>query len=235
MRVRRPVAVRGFTLLEVMIAMAILAAALTGLVVATSQAIKAENKAKLMATATFLARGKIVDIEDELFEKGFSEFEKELSGGFEDKGFKRFSWRATIDKVELPSNEQVQNMVTKANEARQALSGQPPPSSSSSSSSGSNASGMGPGAGMLSSQFQTIKEVLEQGIRRVTLRVEWFEGKRPQSVVVSYYVTDPRKVDAAINLSIPTGVGGAAPTGAPGSPAPGGGSSGGPAKAGGGK
>ncbi len=235
MSARRPVAARGFTLLEVMIAMAILAAALTGLVVATSQAIKAENKAKLMATATFLARGKIVDIEDELFEKGFSEFEKELSGGFEDKGFKRFSWRATIDKVELPSNEQVQNMVTKANEARQALSGQPASSSSSSSSSGSNASGMGPGAGMLSSQFQTIKEVLEQGIRRVTLRVEWFEGKRPQSVVVSYYVTDPRKVDAAINLSIPTGVGGAAPTGAPGSPAPGGSSTGGPPKAGGGK
>ena len=24
-----------------------------------------------------------------------------LEGGFEDKGFKRFSWRATIDKVEL--------------------------------------------------------------------------------------------------------------------------------------
>lgn len=200
---------RGFSLLEVMIAMAILASGLTALVVAVSQAIKAENKAKLMSTATFLARGKLVDIEDELFEKGFSEFEKEMSGGFEDKGFKRFSWRATVDKVELPTNEEVQNMVTKANEARQAISGQAPSSSSSKPSdpAAGAAGGMGAGAGMLSSQFQTIKEVLEQGIRRVTLRVEWYEGRKVQSVVVSYYVTDPRKVDAAINLSIPTGGG----------------------------
>ncbi len=210
---------RGFSLLEVMIAMAILAGALTALVSVTSQAIKAENKAKLMSTASFLARSKLVDIEDELFEKGFSEFAKDLSGGFEDKGFKRFSWRATIDKVELPTSEEVQNMMTKVNQAKQTLSGQAPTTTPASSSATSGPGGAGgSGAGMLASQFQTIKEVLEQGIRRITLRVEWMEGRKVQSVSVSYYVTDPRKVDAAINLSIPTGVGGAAaaPTGSTG-------------------
>ena len=123
--------------------------------------------------------------------------------------------RATIDKVELPTSEEVQNMMTKVNEAKQTLSGQAPTSSS---ASPSPTGAGGSGAGMLASQFQTIKEVLEQGIRRITLRVEWMEGRKVQSVVVSYYVTDPRKVDAAINLSIPTGVGGATapPTGSAG-------------------
>ena len=56
---------RGFTLLEVMIAMAILAGALTWLVVGVSRNIKAENHAKLMTTANFLAREKMVDLEDD--------------------------------------------------------------------------------------------------------------------------------------------------------------------------
>src|SRR2546423_5787195 len=51
--------------------------------------IKAENHAKLMTAATFLAREKMVDIEDDLYEKGFSEFEKEQNGTFDDKGFSR--------------------------------------------------------------------------------------------------------------------------------------------------
>ncbi|MGZ3405479.1 MAG: type IV pilus modification PilV family protein, partial [Polyangia bacterium] len=46
----------GFTLLEVMIAMAILAGALTWMTVGVSRNIKAENHAKLMTTGTFLAR-----------------------------------------------------------------------------------------------------------------------------------------------------------------------------------
>ena len=36
-----------------------------------------ENHAKLMTTGTFLAREKMVDIEDDLYEKGFGEFEAE--------------------------------------------------------------------------------------------------------------------------------------------------------------
>src|SRR5439155_13769204 len=60
---------RGFTLLEMMIAVAILSSALTWIVVGVSRNIKAENHAKLMTVATFLAREKMVDIEDELYEK----------------------------------------------------------------------------------------------------------------------------------------------------------------------
>ncbi|MGZ3429641.1 MAG: type IV pilus modification PilV family protein, partial [Polyangia bacterium] len=114
---------RGFSLLEVMIAMAILAGALTWMTVGVSRNIKAENHAKLMTTGTFLAREKMVDIEDELYEKGFGEFEKEQAGAFDDKGFSRFSWKAIVDKVELPSAEQLQTVLSNAQQARQTLQG----------------------------------------------------------------------------------------------------------------
>ena len=200
---------RGFTLLEMMIAMAILSGSLTWLIVGMSRNIKAENHAKLMTTATFLARQKMSEFEDELYDKGFGEFEKDIDGNFEDKGFARFSWRIVVDKVELPSSEQLQTVLTNAQQARQTLQGggtDPNASSSSSTTGGGNP--LSQSAGALASQFGIIKDVLEQGIRRVTVKVVWWEGRRPQDVTVITYFTDPRKVDQAIQLSIPSNLGG---------------------------
>jgi general secretion pathway protein I len=204
---------RGFTLLEMMIAMAILSGSLTWLIVGMSRNLKAENHAKLMTTANFLARQKISEFEDELYEKGFGEFEKDIDGTFEDKGFARFTWQIVVDKVELPSSEQLQTVLTNAQQARQSLQGgnaPDPNASSSSSSSGQNGNPLSQSAGALASQFGIIKDVLEQGIRRVTVRVLWWEGRREQDVTVITYFTDVRKVDQAIQLSIPSNLGGAA-------------------------
>ena len=81
---------RGFTLLEMMIAMAILSGSLTWIVMGLSRNIKASNHAKLVTTATFLGRQRMSQFEDELYEKGFGEFEKQQCGNFEDKGFAKF-------------------------------------------------------------------------------------------------------------------------------------------------
>lgn len=205
---------RGFTLLEMMIATAILAGALTWLVVGVSRNIKAENHAKLMTTATFLAREKMVDLEDELYEKGFGEFEKEQSGAFDDKGFARFGWRAIVDKVELPSAEQLQTVLSNAQQARQTLqgggpAGTPDPSQQAGANGSSSTNPLSMGASALSSQFGVIKDVLEQAIRRVTIRVTWVEGRTPQQVELAAYYVDVRRVDQAIQI------GNAAATGQP--------------------
>jgi prepilin-type N-terminal cleavage/methylation domain-containing protein len=193
---------RGFTLLEMMIAMAILAGSLVWLVVGMSRNVKAENHAKLMTTATFLARGKMSAFEDELYEKGFGEFEKEQTGTFEDKGFQRFGWHIVVDKVELPNTDQVQTMMTNMQQARQQLD--PTAAQQQQNSSTSSANPMASGATAMSSQFGIIKDVLEQGIRRVTVTVSWYEGRTVKDVSVVTYFTDPRKVDQAIQLSIPS-------------------------------
>ncbi len=196
---------RGFTLLEMMIAMAILSGALTWLVMGMSRNIKAENHAKLMTTATFLARATMSKYEDELYDKGFGEFEKDDCNNFEDKGFSRFAYCVHVDKVTLPGTDQVQSIMTKAQEARSQLTGADPTASKDSSSSSSSTSNpLTAGAAAMSSQFGLIKDVLEQGIRRITVDITWKEGKKDNKVSVVTYFTDPRKVDQAINLSIPT-------------------------------
>jgi len=200
---------RGFSLLEVMIAMAILAGALTWLVVGVSRNIKAENHAKLMTTANFLAREKMVDLEDDLYEKGFGEFEKDQSGVFDDKGFSRFTWKAIVDKVELPSAEQLQTVLSNAQQARQTLQGggtatgdtaalQQQAGLGTSGSSSSNP--LTAGASAISSQFGVIKDVLEQAIRRVTVQIGWYEGRTPVQVELVAYYVDVRRVDQAIQI-----------------------------------
>jgi general secretion pathway protein I len=185
----------GFSLLEVMIAMSILAAALTWIVVGMARNISAENHAKLMTTATFLARSKMNDLEDELYEKGFGEFEKELTGTFEDRGFQRFSWRLIVDKVEMPSVDQVQTVLGKAGDVKAAVTGQEPPKEQAAQSP------MTSGVAAMSGSFGIIKDVLEGGIRRLTVQVLWQEGRRTHDVSVVAFYTDVRRVDQAINLT----------------------------------
>jgi general secretion pathway protein I len=206
---------RGFTLLEMMIAMAILSGALTWLVMGMSRNIQAENHAKLLSTATFLARGKMVEFEDELFLKGFSEFTSEPPCDLDKKNFPRFTCKIVVDKVELPSAEQIQTVLTKAQEANSTLGGsddkKPPPASGKSSAAGSP---MSMGAGALASQFGIIKDVLEQGIRRITVQILWNEGRVKRDLSLVAYYTDVRKVDQAIQIAAqpPGATGGTGPT-----------------------
>jgi len=198
---------RGFSLLEVMIAMAILAGGLTWLVVGVTRNIHAENHAKLMTTANFLAREKMVDLEDDLYTKGFGEFDKEQEGTFEDKGFSRFSWKAIVDKVELPSAEQMQTVLSNAQQARQTLQGggtdpslQNQAGLNTPGGSSSSSNPLTAGASALSSQFGVIKDVLEQAIRRVTIKIGWIEDRRPMDVELVAYYVDIRVVDQAIQI-----------------------------------
>lgn len=219
----------GFTLLEMMIATAILALALTSLVDATTRAINAANHAKLVSTATFLARSRLVDLEDQLAEKGFTDdaFAKEESGDFDDKGFKRFRWTVVVDKVELPATDEVQTLVSKAVTGQQTAAGGGGLDSAGTDAAKAAGGGLGAGASSLASQFGIIKDVLEQGIRRIKVTVAWQEAGQPKSLEVVEYLTDPRRVDQSIQFTAPPGgipgAGGAGGGAAPGRGAPQGG------------
>ena len=193
----------GFSLIEVMIAMTILSGALTWIVVGMARNIQAENHAKLMTTATFLARSKMTDIEDDLYDKGFGEFEKDTTGTFEDKGFSRFGWKVVVDKVELPSTDQVQGALGHTQDVKNAISGKDP--STAGATKGQDP--MTSSVAAMSTQFGMIKDVLEGGIRRLTVTIAWNEGQRPYDVTVVAYYTDPRRVDQAINLSALAAIG----------------------------
>jgi len=189
---------RGFTLLEVMISLAILGLCLAAIARSQQNSVRAANRAKLMSVATMLARYKMVDIEDTLFDEGFSDFAEEKKGDFKEEGFERFTYTLTVDKVELPQNVDAQSLTSTLGGALGQQTGQ---------EAGSKAPGGGGamaslGAGLLGKQFEMIRNVLEQSIRRVQLRVEWKEGTRQKEVTVVGYFTDGRKVDAALGGAV---------------------------------
>jgi general secretion pathway protein I len=189
---------RGFTLLEVMVAMTILSGALTWIVVGMARNIAAEGHAKLITSATFLARSKMNDIEDDLYEKGFGEFEKELTGTFEDKGFQRFSWRVVVDKVELPGSDSVQTMMGKMNDVKAAVTGQDTPKPD---STAQNPSPLTSSMGQFGQIYGVVKDSIESAIRRITVQVMWSEGRKTYDDSDVAFYTDPRRVDQAVNTA----------------------------------
>lgn len=227
---RRRASRRGFTLLELMVAISILALGLTWLVEATMRAVQAQNHAKLVTAGTFLARQVMVDLEDELQEKGLQDdaFASEKEGTFDNVGFKRFVWRRVVDKIVLPSQSDVQSALGAATTGGGlgglanggglggtsgigGFTGGPglgglggPGGPGAGGLAGLGGAGSTPGAaastGMFASQFGMVKDILEQGIRMVTVKVVWYENGREQTVEVKEYLTDPRRVDQAISI-----------------------------------
>jgi len=195
-------ATAGFTLLEVMVALAILGSALVILSQSYQNSVRAANRAKMMTVAVLLARYKMVDVEDDLFEEGFSEFEEVDKGDFKDEGFERYGYELTVDKVELPKNVNPSDITDMLGGSSDSSSSK----SSSSDSSGSGAPKMSAmqmmGGGIMAKQYQLIRRVLEEAIRRVQLKVTWKEWNRTKEITVVGYFTDPRKVDAAVGGSL---------------------------------
>ena len=87
---------RGFTLLEVMVALAVLAGALVVSSDVVSGALRNHARAQHLEVATLLARGKMAALED-LFEwRGFRASDEHDEGSFEDEGHPEVKWRLEV-------------------------------------------------------------------------------------------------------------------------------------------
>jgi len=188
----------GFTLLEIMVALAILSSTLVVLIQVITNNVRATNHAKMLTAATFLARGKMVDIEDLIYENGFTDDNETETGNFKDQNFPTFRWEAAIERIELPTD-----MQQKAQDAA---------TDKSQSSKDPMSALTGMMGGLMSSFLDPIRIGLQESVRRVTVKVFWDETGRPnQTLEVVTFMTDPAKLDQ--NLMPPGGV-----PGAPGGP-----------------
>src|SRR5688572_28870972 len=109
----------GFTLLEVMMGLAILGLALTVLIKRTSGNIATAQSSHMMGVATELARAKMYDIEEQLLKDGFNETGLSKPGDectdfekFEDEGWPQIEWCAQIEAPQLPSLDKLQELTT---------------------------------------------------------------------------------------------------------------------------
>jgi general secretion pathway protein I len=87
---------RGFTLLETVVALAILAMALMAIFDINSGAVSNHAYAKKLTVATLLARSKMTDLEQQLYDEGFAADDKEDKGDFSREGWSQFKWRAKV-------------------------------------------------------------------------------------------------------------------------------------------
>ena len=102
---------RGFTLLEVMIGLALLGFALVVLMRSTAGNIKAAEQAHMLGVATDLARGKMYDIEEKLMKDGFSDTEQtDCNKDFSDEGWPNIHWCSTVMPIEMPNFEELKAM-----------------------------------------------------------------------------------------------------------------------------
>ncbi|HLU47527.1 MAG TPA: type II secretion system protein [Planctomycetota bacterium] len=188
---------RGFTLLEVMVAVAILAIALTAILSSEVGAMRVANRARRTNVATLLARCKMAEVEEQVSREGLPAIddrgEDECCEDAEVEGY-RCEW--TIDRIVLPelgvsSESSLGGDEDEEGEEGESPSFDPgsPPSSEEMLAGGGDVDGITQMA--MSMAYPSLKPALEERVRRAIVTVKWFEGSREHSFdVVQFLVGD---------------------------------------------
>jgi prepilin-type N-terminal cleavage/methylation domain-containing protein len=176
----------GFSLLEVMVALGVLAMSLVVLAQITTSNLRATHHAKMLTTATFLARAKMSDMEDVILVDGFVDTDQEDAGDFSASSRPEFRWKTLIEKIELPPD-----LAQKAQDQNQANMEE--------NSSNPLAAMSGLMGGFMTTLIEPIRVGIEESVRRVSVEVFWSEpGRLEQSFKVDTFMTDPAKLDLAV-------------------------------------
>ncbi len=213
---------RGFTLAEVMIALASLGMALTMLVRSIAGNIGSAQEAMYMGIVADLGRGKMYDIEEHLAQEGFKDTEEHEEGVFDDEGWPGIKWEYKVIPVELPSFDQLQAMAQGRDANRGSASGSnhgsassagsgEPPSSFQDSALGGMLSQLGggfsggsddidskAGASFIQMYYQMVQETLKASIRKVTLTVKWDLMGVEKEMKTVVYLTDAPAMDKVL-------------------------------------
>ena len=150
----------GFSILEVFVAMAILAISMVALLSSQTQAIRLHDSSRNLSIATGLARQKMAELVLMLKGKSFGEIPEEKKGDFGDKEFTGYTWVMTFKEddeyAKLGGMLDCAKSMDKVNDDY---------------------------SSMICGQIQSmgldgkaIAETLTKGVRRLTLTVTWDTG-----------------------------------------------------------
>ncbi|OFZ17927.1 MAG: hypothetical protein A2X94_12875 [Bdellovibrionales bacterium GWB1_55_8] len=157
----------GFTLLETLIAMAIMLVAFTAILSVQSASINASDRARQMNVVAMLAKNRMIEYEHEFEGKTFDEFKKKDAGQFKSP-YEDYRWETEIKEIEFPNL----NL-----------------------SSGGNKEESGGGDDSASSDTASqmtklVTNHLSKAVREATVTVFWKKGTGEQHFSVSTYWVD---------------------------------------------
>lgn len=178
---------RAFSLLEVMVAMAILTLGLVSLLQVQARSAEMAIAAREMTVATMLARGKLYDCQTDLLKKGFSVGDYNESGNFDDDGYPTFFWECHAYKPDMPTGEGVGDMGSAASALGLGAS--------SDAANDAVPEGADMGMGMIAPVLQQMASVLGDSIRELVIIVRWGTGVDQQELRVTTHVIDKGPVN----------------------------------------
>jgi general secretion pathway protein I len=219
---------RGFSLLEVMVAIAILGLTLTVILSAQGGLAASNRSAANMGQAVALARCKMTELEENLLKLGYPEIDQVETAVpcCEDEKTEVFACETKVEKIELP-NLSGGNSLGDGGAligANSALSGLGPnnagggPGLDLSGDGGlqglgaqlQNQLGAAGGASgllnmVMSMLYPSLKPMFEMSIRRLTVTVRWKEGPNERELPIVQFVTNPQRAGFAGNALLPDG------------------------------
>lgn len=228
---------RGFTLLEVLVAIAILGLGLTMILSSQVGLFASASRGEHYTVATNLARCKMSEVELELLKNGYPLTDEKNEGDCcGDDGEPGYTCAWKIERVELPEAsemtldggaESADSMagpfaaleklgMMPGSEGQQGANTPTPSLQNIAETVGESSMASGIGPMVMSLVYPTLKPMLEASIRKLTVKVEWKEGRKQREFAVTQYVTDPQQGELDSDPGV-TGAGSATP-GIPGIP-----------------
>jgi type II secretion system protein I len=165
----------GFTLLEVIIAMAIMVVAFGSILAVEQGSINASSRAKQMNIVAMLAKNQMIETEFKIQGKTFEEVKKEEEGNFKPP-YEDYHWKAKVKELKFPNI----GAVGGANKAE----GDNRDSRGDAGGDGQDNSQASEMLGKLVSNF------LSKAIREVSVTISWKRGSGEQTFTLSTYWVD---------------------------------------------
>ena len=180
---------RAFSLLEMMVAIAILSMGLLVLFQVQVRSIRLAQKARDMTVATMLARSKLLDCENDLLKKGFSVGDYEQDGNFGDDGYDKFFWECHGYKPDMP------NIDSAAGGDASAL-----PGAAGAAAGAAQDQGTDMGMQFLAPILSQMSGIMGDSIRELVVIVRWGQGDDVEEMTVTTHVVDKGPVNQVAGM-----------------------------------
>ncbi|WAS98176.1 type IV pilus modification PilV family protein [Nannocystis punicea] len=176
-------AAAGFTLLEVMIAMAVLALSLTSMLTSQMASLRATRYAQTITSVAFLADYQLIETEFIVRKEGGWVLEdKFYEGTFADQGWPDVKYKCIVDFLKLPEFTELRAAKDDTDRANR---GESSMYYRSAADQAFTALGM---------VWTPVKQAIERSIRKVKCTVKWKNGNLDEEFIVNTFWADPDKL-----------------------------------------